>query len=728
VPDILPLVLTAVAAFAILGVVGLALVLNLAPKQRLVLFPAAPVLGAVVLVVLLHLSSLALPVNAGIWIVAALAVAALVAAVVRNRSWRFVPARSVVAAVVVVAVGAAGAVLTLLPSILAQSPLAIQPTAGNDAFYYVSVAQWVRDNALTATPDIGTGPGSGSDSPAYGPALESLRLGLRVGQELVNAGISTMLGVTPVATISPMLGVYVALLPGGAWVLGTAFRLPAAARVVLGALLVTSFSLISQTLNQNADSVLGIAFLPLVIGLCALVLFRTRGQGRVAPVWLAAAALAALVGTYTEYVPFLFAALGGLALIGPLATLATRVLRALGILGLSVLIGPVIWFRAVQGLLLAATLSSAGATEVPTALETAWRFTGPYQGVLRGFDPALGGTVTTLSVVVLLAGVGVGVVLALASSRTRGLAIGGAFVASAGAAFIAMRSTAYITGRAIDMVTPLLVIVAVLGWSVAGRWTMAVPRRPVAIVLTSLLVAAGVGGSLAGARVAANNATVKASDDRVVSAEFEEAAGWIDALGDSDGADVSVAVGTQFDQLWLSDALAELPDVSYINLRGDLGYRSDLDLVDFWDGEPDRYVLVGPGAYASYDPDALIESNTRFFLLDLTKDATVAIPVIDDGNWSWVVDASGAISSLKSARVQLLTSRADLSGVSLTFTGVAAGATLTLDGSPTSQPAPAAGGVELALADVPVVDGLAELVVTSSPDELAGFTLAGVSG
>ena len=717
-----------------LSFVGFALVLNLAPKQRAMLFPAVPAIGAVVLVVVLHLTSLVLPVKVGIWVALALAALALAAAAVRAGSWRFVPGRSVAALGAVLVVGSVGAAITLLPSILAQTASVVQPTASNDAFYYVSVAHWVLENPLTASPDIGVSPLGGADSPAYGPALESLRLGLRVGQELLNAGVSAVMGVSPVATMSPMLGLYVLLIPGGAWVLGAAFRLPAVARLLLGGLLVTSFSLIDQSLKQNSDSILGIALLPLVLGLCALVLFRRPDQQRAVPAWVAAIALAALVGTYTEYVPFLFATLGAIVLVGPPRTLKTRVLRALAILGLSLLLGPVIWFRAVQGLLLAASLATRPDTAVPTPGEIVWSFSGPYQGVLRGFEPLLGGRWVMAAVLVLLVSIAVGVVLALVASRTRGIAVG-VVAAALGAVYIAYRGNPYISGRAVDMVTPLVIMAAVLGWSTVGQRMIALSPRPLAIALTTLLVAGGVGGVLVGGKVTADNSLLKAEDDRVVSDEFAEAAGWVDDLGAADGADVAVAAGTEFDQLWLSDALATEPDVSYISLRGDLGYRSDLGLLDYWDGESARYVLVGPGAYAAYSPDAVLHSNARFTLLDLDRDATVAVPVAappptpveaaagETGDWSWVVDADGVITSAKSAQIRIVTSRTDLAGLALTLSGPDDGATLRLgDGTPVAV---AGGRAALPLDAVPVVDGVAEVDVETTPAS-AGFGLVGL--
>lgn len=712
-----------VLGLAILSFFGLAVVLNLTEAQRAIFLPATPIVGAAVLIVVLHLTGLVFSARVGMLIAVVAALAAIVVGFARQRTMRVVSPSAFVAAAIILAVGSVGAVLALLPSMLAGSALTIQPSASNDAFYYVSVSNWMLANPLTDVPRIGASPLTGSDSPAFGPTVESLNLGLRVGQEMLHAGISSLLGQAPSATLSPLLGLYVLILPGGAWVLGAAFRMPTAGRLMLGGVLVTSFSLINQVANQNADSILGIAFIPLVLGTCGLALFRAAGERVTAPLWVAAVALSALVGTYSELIPFLFASLGTMALVGPLAALKTRVLRAVAILVIAIVVGPVIWFRALQGLLLVGSISTQQSGTSPSVTSLLLALAGPYQVLLT----TGAGRATLAGVAVLFAAISAGVVLALLRTTTRGIAIG-AFVATAGALYIGLRGNWYITGRAIDMVTPFVLIAAVLGWSNVARGVNALANRRLALAVTSIVVALGVGGMAVGARVASTSIVAGAADDRVVTEEFAEAAEWIREVDDPSGDDVAVAVGTMYDQLWISDALAEMPDVSYVSLRGDLGYRSNLSMVDFWDKEENRYVLVGPGAFAEYETGALVASNSRFRLIDMSAGATVAIPVAQDGNWLWTVDEKGAIDSQGNARVQILSSASTLDRISLAFAKLPAGRTLEAsDGGATPLAVTGSGATATVhLEGVEVMSGVVAIDVRTVPE--GSFALTALSG
>ncbi len=73
-----------------------------------------------------------------------------------------------------------------------------------------------------------------------------------------------------------------------------------------------------------------------------------------------------------------------------------------------------------------------------------------------------------------------------------------------------------------------------------------------------------------------------------------------------------------WEQLWLAEALADLPDVSWVNLRGDLGYRANTELTSFWDGEQDPLRPGRPGAFAS-DDVSVIESTRDSQLVSRTE-------------------------------------------------------------------------------------------------------------
>ncbi|TIH37803.1 hypothetical protein D4765_07260 [Subtercola vilae] len=710
---------------AVLSLFGLAVLTMVAAEVRAALFPALPLFGVAYLVVVLHLTGLFLPVRLGAFIAAAGALVLLAVFIWRKRSVRLVPRASALAWLVTVAVGSVGAMLAVVPSLIARSPLAIEPTVKNDAAYYVGVSKWLLSNPITHLPNIGTAPGPDTVSPAFGPALESLRLGLRVGQELTQAALSALTGLDPIAAFSPWLGLWVLLIPGGAWVLGTAFGLRVWGRLVLGAVLVTSFSLINQVLNQNADSLLGIALVGLVVALVASSV-RSRSQTVFrAPVWLAALLLASLVGTYTEYIPFAGATLAFVVLVGPLGELKSALVKGVQIVGLSLVLGPFIWFRAVQNTLLVGSIAAGGAGSPSSFFDSVGHLLGPLQGLLF---PAAGSVVvglpSRLILMFTIICVGVGVVAALISRVSRAYALGAMFSAAV-VVYIATRGADYVTGRASDIVMPLILTAAVLGWFALARWAHVPGRstlRGLTIVAVAVMVIATTG---LGVRVSLLNTVNESGDDRVVTADYLQAASWVQKL--SNDAGVTVATGDLFQQLWLSEALSDHSRVGYVNLRGDLGYRANLSLLSYWNTAATRYVLVGRGAFAAYDADAVVDQNRQFTLLDMTKNATVAVPVVtaaSSPSWLYLTDETGAITSVSAGSIQILSERHDLSGISLNIRGLSAGDAVTLSQGGTSLEAQNAvnGRASLRLDAVALSQSLAEVSVAPSV-EPGGFTL-----
>ncbi|MEA9984427.1 hypothetical protein [Subtercola sp. RTI3] len=682
--------------------------------------------------VVLHLTGTFLPARVGIWVAVSLAVVALAVSVVRERSEWFVPLRSVGAWGVSLAVGVPGAILALAPSLLAGSPQLVSATVSNDGFYYASVVDWLTGHPVLALPNIGANPLLGLDSPAYGPAAESLRSGLRVGQELVQAGLGSLTGLGPVSAFSPWIGLWVLLVPGGLWVLGEVFHVARIGRVILGLVVVTSFSLVDQVLRQNADSLLGIAFLGLVIALVAAGVSAPRKE-RVTPLWLAALVVAALVGTYTEYLPFAGVTLVMVVLLRAPRAVPRALARALVIIGLSIVLGPLIWARAIQNSLFVGGIAAGGGGTTLSFGEGVGRLLGPYQAI---FEPNgvvtyghTGQVLLTLVVLAILAGC----VLALIGRRSRPLAVGAALSAAI-IVYIAFKGNDYVTSRGAAIVTPLVFTAAVLGWVNLYRWARRSQRsttdptarsnsrrgRSLAVLVAGAAAAAVTVGI--GVNFAFVNTVDARSDDVLVSAEFHEAASWVSRIGNGDGSAVAVASATLFQQLWISEALSSAPDVSYISLRGDLGYRGNLTMHTFWADQPERYVLLGRGAFGSYDPSAVVEQNSQFVLLDLTKPATVAVPVVAAPSWSYVTDASGAISSSAAGVVQLLTSEQSLAGLSLQVRGLAPGSTVTLEqnGSPVASIDAAGEALKLPLTGVTVQNSLAQVTIAVTTQSAPG--------
>ncbi len=670
----LSVALVAAVQFAILIVVGLAVLSLIPAHQSRGLLPAAAVVGAAYLVVSLSLVGFVVPVRVGVWIaVPAILIAAIVVGVVRRRvaipkprEWWSLGA--------VTAVGAGAALIAVLPSIHARSALVVQPTANNDAFFYVQVTRWLLDHPIALLPEIGLSPATGTDAPAFGPAFESLNTGLRVGQGLVRAATTGLTGIDPTAGFSPVLGVWVLLVPAGAWLLGRAFRMPTAGRILLGAVLATSYSLTFQVLNQNGDSLLGTSLLLATIGLITMTM--NGGPDR-QPHWLSALVLAALAGTYTEFGPFVGAVLAGVLLVRNWRRNPAD-LRGVGIvLVLTLVMGPVIWFRAIKSLFFVGGLATGGGSEVMSILDLVISFLGPYASIWRGVDPANLGFLSTAALIAFIAAVVIGMALACVDRRTRGFAAGvilGALIA----VVVLLRSGDYIGGRAVDMITPLILAAAVMGWWTVPDLLRRAPKRWPAVLASAVAIVVCIGLVAVGARAAIRTINALAPSFRTVSPAYSEAAACATARAGEEGADLTVATATLFDQLWLSDALADDPDVAYPNLRGDLGYRANLSLTSFWDGERDPYILVGPGAFVGLNDAGVMCAAGQFELVEMRGNAVVAVPMIDDQNWFWVADAEGGIPGSGNGNVLVLTDRPTLAGVSLLVTGVAAGTTISV--------------------------------------------------
>lgn len=728
----------AILGFVALSFFGLAVLMVLPAGRRGALLPATPLFGAAFLVVFLHLSGLLLPVRVGVWWAIAAALALIVVGFLRHRSWSFGGWRAFAWWAAAVGIGTIGALMSWLPSFRAHTALVVQPTLSNDAFYYVSVSRWLNDNPITQLPSIGTNPLTGLDSPAFGPAFDSLNTGLRVGQELVQAALSSLTGLQPVEAFSPWLGLWVLLLPGAAWVFGAAFGLRPITRLALGGLLATSLSLAFQVFNQNADSILGIAFLPLVIGLVVATLSPSPRPDQDAPqqpqpnlgvpLWLAAGALSALVGTYTEFVPFLGMTLVSVVLIRPLRDWRRTLTRAIALVGVAVLMAPLVWWRAVKSLLFVGGVTSNGGGDVVKLDELGRLFLGPYLAVVEGTDVTTYGTATVVAVWILIALLGTGALLAVFWRYSRGYAVGAVIVSAVIVFVIANKGNLYISGRAVDMVTPLLIMAAVLGWSalieLVRRSAPRVPRTLVSVVALGLVVL--MMGT--GARVATRHIDATVTSIRAVTDDYNEAADWIDSVGGESGEHVTVAVATLFEQLWLSDQLADRPDVSYVNLRGDLGYRADLTMESFWAGEADRFVLVGPGAVVDDDAAAVLEKNSTFTLLDMTQPATVVVPVVDDRNWTWTLDGAGHLTSSTSAELEILSGRQSLAGLVLDIGGLdgKSDVTLSQSGRGVATVQVIDGRASIPLEDVSVDGGLATVRITIDGDMDEPFILEGI--
>ncbi len=688
-----------------LAALGACVVAALPRKAQRPLVPVIPLIGAGFLVLVLHLTTLVVGVRVGAWVAVALALGLLGVAVLRRTPvlalWRpMLPVAGVLAAL-----GAAGALLGWLPSLLAGNHRVIQPDPSHDAFWYVSTSRWLLDHTIFAMPSLGSSPSAGTDAVLFGPAVEAARNSTRLGQELVLGALSTVTGIDLVDGFSAWIGLWVVLTASAAWFLASSLTLRSSARWIVTAVVATLSVLTSQVLAQNADSLLGTAFVLLTIGL----VIRALGSVRVITtrVWLAAAALGVTLGTYTEYLPFLGLVLAFVVLLRApghwIRVLRTAVLVVL----LSLLVAPVLWLRAVRATLFVGTVAgNGGGTTSPGA--AALILAGPFDVFLM---PAWRWGLVLVAIGLLL--IAVGGLAALVDRRTRGMAVG-VVLGMMLVGFFVLRVAPYLAGRAVDMITPLVIVTAAVGLAYLAR------RRGTAVRRLALGAAAG---------AVAVNLFVSIylvvrfdASDRVVTPEFAQARQWVDERGGESGEDVTAAVGAFWDQLWLSYALSDDPDVAWPSLRGDLGYRADSSLLSFWEGELDPWVLVGPGAYRA--GAAPVEESGGFALMSTDQELAVAVPVQGTaGGWETEQAGDRTMRGDSGARVAVLSS--GVSEVVLRFGGLAPNTVVTVrddggafltsaisDGSILELRVPAAGGSEL-------------LTVTTLGDDR--FSLAGVA-
>jgi hypothetical protein len=304
-------VATLVCAVAlVLLVFGLPLVAAFGPKGWRCWWPvSAPIYG------LAGLAAIQLPLGTlfspGATAVPAL-VLALLALVVAWRRYGGLPLPSIASVLVLAAVIPAG-LLAYRPTLRLQEP---RPSGvlNEDSIYYLSIDSWLRSNGIRDEP-----PPPHVDG-FFAPAYAAWDNHLRVGVDLVNVQVSTILSVDPLETQPALAGVLVALIGASGALAVVALRGPPWAAVLVAVLLTTR----PETLRLGLDSFLaqaaGIVLAP--VAAVSLALALLRGERR----WVLAAGIfgAALCAYYVEYAPWL--ALSGSVLL--IVTLVMRPRRA----------------------------------------------------------------------------------------------------------------------------------------------------------------------------------------------------------------------------------------------------------------------------------------------------------------------------------------------------------------------------------------------------------------
>ncbi|MCZ2823774.1 MULTISPECIES: hypothetical protein [unclassified Modestobacter] len=659
-------VLLVAAAWGLLALLGLALLASVAPQLRHALLPAAPLVGVTFLVAALHTTGLFLSVRRGLVVVLVLAVVVLVVGVRRGRARPLLDRPSAGWSLAGLALGIPFALVALAPSAILDSARVVSPSANNDAVWYVSVSSWLADHPITDVPMIPAAPMDVADPgvPGDGPAVSALTFPLRVGQELVQASLNTVTGTSPVTTFTPWLAVWVLLLPGGCLAAAALLRLGRAVGVLSGVVMASSVVLVQQVYNQNAASVLGIALAPLVLAGVVAALERDRRM----PVLLAGLLLSGLVGTYSEYAPFVAPALVA-ALLLRRSGLGAAAARGAGVLLAAVAIAPLAWYRAVQGLI---GVRGGAADAFPSPFRDA-----PLHVVLNrlvGVAPAGAGDERSWLAVLLAALVVAGVLLGIVLGPQRGLWLGLLGAALPFIVWLSVQRLGYTQRRAVEIVLPLVLFIAVVGWvslvrrlsrrSVTGgqrqvrvvRWWAG---APVAVVLAAALL-----GSLvvfAGVNVRSSLAAFARADlaPRHVDSDFSEARQWVAAAGEED---VSVLVPSFFDQQWMTLALLDDEQVEYPAIRPDY-FRTE----SFWSGGVDRYWLVGIGVQVDADPAVVVHANDRFRMLDLSRGEAVIAAPYGLTDWDTGLWADGGATTVN-AQAQALVVRTPGTGSAVTLT------------------------------------------------------------
>lgn len=594
------------ATWALASVAGIFTLTFVPDGLRRALLPALPAVGIAALVVVLELVGFVLPARVALLVIAAVAV---VIAIVfgRRRSWR-VSRRDLTRLGAASLAGLLPLFIALLPVLRVGEATVVQPSANNDASVHVSLSNWLIDNPASQVPDRPP-----EDAPGYGYVRHHLQLPLRIGQDLVQAAVSSATGEPMTHSFSIVLAFWLFMLPGVGMAAARLLGMRDVTGVLFGVLAGAWTATVDQVYDQNAAAVLGIVLAPLAIALTV----RAVERAPEVPLWFAGAALGALVGVYAEYLPLLAIVLGGYVLVRGIRSRPTLV-RGIGVATCSVLLAPTAWVTAVGGLAQQGGLGArAGYGSMfygipgPTILT---RLSGVY---------SLDTTATTrpMQLVALLVAVFVlaGVGLAIAVRRDRSLWV---LTVLAVLVVVTYLSTGdrdrYSQQRAVELGVPLLLLGAAAGYDALVR-RHASPRLSPRVLRAATASIAGVVVALTVANVLTSVDTKDANGRflalRTVDDSFEEAAGWARDVGGPGGRGVVVLATSFFDQEWALVALRDEPRVLYPVLYAD--WATPIHFV--WHKKVPRYALVERTAYLDAADAVVVRQNSRFRLLDLQR-------------------------------------------------------------------------------------------------------------
>lgn len=629
----------------VLTVVGVCVVAPLKAVHRDLLLPAAPLLGAALVVAVGSTTAYLWPAGGAV-VATAVVCAVLLVLAARSGRARSLPSRQgLLVTAVTWAVGAVVAVVALLPNVWAGTADVVSPTDGNDAFFYVAESSWLAERPITPVPDPGAVRGAGNAVPADAPMRASLDFPLRIGQPFLVAVVSTLTGVDAVRATPALVALWAALLVPATWVAARAARVRPVPALAVAVLTGTAALSLQAVYQQTFDGVLGAALAVLTLGLGIAV------PARRVPVWPAAVALAGLVGVYGEYLVLVVPAV----VVGALAArrrLPARVGRLVLAGALSVALAPTAWVRALTALQLRRDGDSFGSP----LFSDGWAASlARATGVAALGSPVPEGRRVLLLTAVLVAVVVVGWLGAVLLGPHRA-AWAALLVLDLGyVAYLTVEHRGYTQVRVATLVLPLVLLAAGAGWSawtarvgraVRARRVMGRTARVLAVGAVAVAVAA-VG--VLNLRTAPSALDPERAASRAVDARYRTAAGWVEELGGPGGRDVSVLVGDLFAQMWLAHALRASSDVAYPSLRPDY-----LGTVRYWAGEPDPLLLVGPGAATSAPPEAVVREEHGLRLLDAARGDVLAAVPAEAPEWSPYAAADGRMYAVDGSSVLVL--------------------------------------------------------------------------
>jgi hypothetical protein len=602
----LSLLEVAVVALVLLGASGVAILAWLPEAWQRRLLPGLPAVGAMALVVGLHATTIVVGVQVGLPILAGVAAIALAVRTWRVRRWwrPLLDARWLGVALVL---GAIPFLLVLRPA-EAYGATLVAPTSGDDAYSFITVSDWLLQHPATDVPS------PADAAPVWGYTRIHLTTGLRVGEELDQAAIADADHTNPEQTWYTVSALWLALLPGACAAAAATLGLRREIGLAGGFVASMSGVLAFEVFNANSAGMLGIATVPIALTLFAAYVDRGRTSApeQRPPLWLAAGAVAALAGSYAEYLPVIGLGMVAFVLVRSPRTLLAPLRAAVFLTIVAAVIAPFVWYDAVRSLV----LNTAGASSTqPSA------FLGPALTVLAHFTGTRGvGTPQGSLYALPLAGmIALGLVAAMAISPARRLI---ACVTASIALTVILLSTVryfpYGQDRAIEISLALVLLFSAIGWTSLLQVLLARWREIAYIAMVGL---AGATAAFVYVNVHTTDGWVAAADpQRQVDAAFQQAAGWIESVAGPTGNGAMVISNDHFDQLWLMYATRDLTAVHYPFVYQDYGGVAPLQ---FDDGTYRRYVVVDDQDFVSAAPGVVVGSDSRFRFLDLSRGSAV---------------------------------------------------------------------------------------------------------